>query len=108
MWLLLSCRPYPTLAGNNAGAVDPPLALRRDRRCAGALGKREARGAGEYAPGPTGMETGTLAQGYAVSWEQWMGSFRWEYGRVSSSWDDSIQPQTVIQLSCGSATWKME
>jgi hypothetical protein len=47
MWLLLSCRPYPTLAGNNAGAVDPPLALRRDRRCAGALGKREARGAGE-------------------------------------------------------------
>lgn len=38
--------PRSLRAGNTAGAVDPPLALRRDRRCARAVDKRG--GAGEW------------------------------------------------------------
>lgn len=52
-------------------------------------------------PGPTGMETGTLAQGDAVSWdcwERWMGSFRWDYGEsLQAGPNDAVQRQTAVQ-----------
>lgn len=104
--LYFQCRPSPTLADgqNPRDAVDPPLALPRDRRC-GCVGQARRRGLVEYAPGPQVWKPGPWRRE-----TQSAGSgFRREHGRVfSCSTDELVQRQTVTQLRFGSVTWKME